>query len=224
MSELAPRYLYLVYSPESMSSDDESKITQFLDTKHSVRHLVLEHGKSGHHPHLNYVLQTNSRPDNVRVSLYRFLGYDKARQRSNRHLIVVKRADDLPQLVCGYLRKEDDAVVICTDLDMAPLEAEYATASRSVSTRYLSINPDLHRVNEEQVIIMFMAFIDEHSLDPTKQSLRSFQREYVKRKFYASRISWKKVLNYVTLRHDTMLADELEIDYEDDGSNSILDI
>ena len=216
-----PKQYFVVFSPKDFEPAHDQMLRDAFDTCSSrLIHAVIEHGKDGTHPHLNYIVESPRRTDNLRTAIYRALGYDSAQQKDARHLICVKLVKDLPTLVCGYLTKEEEAEILYTTLDIDRMKMDYISASNRFS-RSASRKQRLESVTEAEVISMFIEYGLELGGSLTIPDLQAFQCDFVRKRYYCQRISWKRVLEYARLYVELQ---DPQIEYVEVDQTKIYDV
>lgn len=208
MDDKLQSFVFCVYSPRDMP-DHTSVYEQLTSVKHEVVFSNLEYGSNHDHPHLNIIYRTTTRPDTLRSALYAKLGIARADIKTERNLIHCKRVTDLTSLIGGYLQKEEDAIVIFVHPTI-----DLAVMRRKVEERKSDLKPTkgkslLTPVSEKQVLEMLIVYFQ--SRDFTSSEYYGFQQHFAQNHFYCSRISWRKLFNWMMLYSDTGYLDRLEM-------------
>jgi len=100
---------------------------------------VKELGTEGQHPHLNYIVDTNSRGDTYRIRVIRKL--QKIGVVGNGHLVSVTKVTDVDKLIGGYLQKEPNYEILSNggEYKLDELKKKYLGGKRIANHRFIEV-------------------------------------------------------------------------------------
>jgi len=210
--------IYIVYSPRDSTESQMREAHDLLEKKYgcgeeAIVYSCIEFGKNKDHPHLNCILNTQSRSDTIRCSIRKLMNFppDLWTSGEDRITFCCKQVTDLPRLVACYLRKESDAILLYNCLDLQLLESELAKREESFEVAVQTTVSTLRPVNEQSVISMALSFFGTHII-VDGESFRDFQRQFVLNRYYCSRISWMRVYNYCLIHSQGMVPQHEDIE------------
>lgn len=190
--------LFVVFSPREDTPDELRDVYERIASRYQglIRYACIEFGRHGTHPHLNIVMEVASRTDSVRRTIIGLLDRDIGYNALN-----ISVVSEYTNLVCGYLRKESEAIVLNDSGWSQEMQAEFD------SRPPVDVPPEAFRLitlGERKVIEMaILYFKDEAAPELSSETFRYWQHKFAL-KFYCSRVKWARVYTYVALH----LADE----------------
>ena len=156
-------YIVLTYKHVGVEITPDHVIDFCQNKFFNDRYIIIkEFGKNGDNPHYNIVVSSDAssyRDDNIVNSLRSSL-FPKSYIKTKND-IIYKAAQNIPNLVCGYLSKEDSAQIIFNNgFDLQKLSDECIVVKTSAVQYY---HTTLTKYNAVPLILRFS---NDNNLDP----------------------------------------------------------